>query len=304
MNIMNKNFEFKFNKKTIGILSSFGLIFVAAIWGFAFVIVKDSLDTIPPVYMVAIRYTIATVILAIVLNKRLLKISGAAWKHGILTGLMLGGAYISQTIGCNFTTAGKNAFLTTIYVIFIPLIAWPVYKKRPSIVVLFSAILAIVGIGLLALRNEGGSFSMNIGDILTLICGLGFAFHIVFTGFYCKEESPVVMTWIQFLVSAVISWIAAPVLDGGFSFSALNNSNAILSMLYLGVLSSLVCFLLQNICLKYMDSSLASLLLSLESVFGVIFSVIFLKEKMTALMILGCVLIFISITVAEQFNKE
>ena len=160
------------NKKLIGILASGGLILTAAIWGFAFVVVKDSVDTIPPVYMVSIRYTIAAVLLGFVLIPQFKKLNRYYWIHGAVTGLMLALGYITQTIGCKYTTAGKNAFLTTIYVILIPLISWPLNKKRPHFVVFLSAVMALVGIGLLALRNEGGVLGFNVGDILALIWGL------------------------------------------------------------------------------------------------------------------------------------
>lgn len=292
------------NKKLIGILASGGLILTAAIWGFAFVVVKDSVDTIPPVYMVSIRYTIAAVLLGFVLISQFKKLNRYYWIHGAVTGLMLALGYITQTIGCKYTTAGKNAFLTTIYVILIPLISWPLNKKRPHFVVFLSAVMALVGIGLLALRNEGGVLGFNVGDILTLICGLFYALHIIFTAKFSQDKNPVILTWIQFIVAAVFSWAVSPLIDGSFSVALLKSSRVIFSMLYLGIFSSLVAFLLQNICLKYMESSLASLFLSLESVFGVIFSAIFLRERMTLVMIVGCVLIFAAITIADQFHAK
>lgn len=292
------------NKKLIGILASGGLILTAAIWGFAFVVVKDSVDTIPPVYMVSIRYTIAAVLLGFVLIPQFKKLNRYYWIHGAVTGLMLALGYITQTIGCKYTTAGKNAFLTTIYVILIPLISWPLNRKRPHFVVFLSAVMALVGIGLLALRNEGGVLGFNVGDILTLICGLFYALHIIFTAKFSQDKNPVILTWIQFIVAAVFSWAVSPLIDGSFSVALLKSSRVIFSMLYLGILSSLVAFLLQNICLKYMESSLASLFLSLESVFGVVFSTIFLRERMTLVMIIGCVLIFAAITIADQFHAK
>lgn len=292
------------NKKLIGILASGGLILTAAIWGFAFVVVKDSVDTIPPVYMVSIRYTIAAVLLGFVLISQFKKLNRYYWIHGAVTGLMLALGYITQTIGCKYTTAGKNAFLTTIYVILIPLISWPLNKKHPHFVVFLSAVMALVGIGLLALRNEGGVLGFNVGDILTLICGLFYALHIIFTAKFSQDKNPVIFTWIQFIVAAVFSWAVSPLIDGSFSVALLKSSRVIFSMLYLGIFSSLVAFLLQNICLKYMESSLASLFLSLESVFGVIFSTIFLRERMTLVMIIGCVLIFAAITIADQFHAK
>ena len=218
---------------------------------------------------------------------------------GAVTGAFLCAAYIVQTIGCFYTTAGKNAFLTTVYVILIPIISWPLYKKRPGIYVFVAAILSMTGIGLLALggKDIGG---INIGDILTLICGLFYALHILWTE-KCNKEGcdTLIITFLQFFFASVFAWILAPFIDGKLDVSVFGNSKVIVSLLYLGLLSSMLCFTLQNVGLKYVQSSLASLFLSFESVFGVLFSTIFLHEKITLKMGIGCALIFLAVVLAE-----
>ena len=120
------------NSKYTSILASIGLIITAAIWGFAFVVVKDSLDYIGSFYMVAIRFSIAAIGMGLIFFKKIKLIDKKHLVMGAVTGFFLYFAYIVQTVGCFYTTAGKNAFLTTVYVILIPLIAWPLYKKRPG----------------------------------------------------------------------------------------------------------------------------------------------------------------------------
>ncbi len=285
------------NKK---ILASLGLVLTASIWGFAFVIVKDSLDYIGPMWMMAFRFTIAAVALSLVYCKRLSLLNKNYWIHGAVTGAMLFLAYATQTIGCNYTTAGKNAFLTTVYVILVPLISWPLYRRRPRVTVFVAAFMALAGIGMLALRKEGGSLSINIGDLLTLICGVFYALHIIFTAIFNRKDDPILLTVLQFIFAAGFSWIIAPFSDGAIPLMQLHNSRVVISMLYLGIFSTLIAFVLQNVSLKYLESSLASLFMSLESVFGVLFSTVFLHESMTPVMIVGCVLIFAAITIAEQ----
>ena len=162
-------------------LSSVGLILTAAIWGFAFVIVKDSLTHIGAVWMVAFRFTIAAVLLALFYCTKLKQINVSYLKQGAMLGLVLFLAYFTQTIGCDYTTAGKNAFLTTTYVILIPLISWGIYRKKPRFYVFIAAILSVTGIGLLALNgNDASLLQMNLGDILTLVCSVFYAIHIIF----------------------------------------------------------------------------------------------------------------------------
>lgn len=292
------------NKKSTQVFASLGLLLTAAVWGFAFVVVKDSLDYVGSVYMVAIRFSIAAIGLAIIFCKRLKKIDKKHLLMGGVTGLFLFLAYLVQTIGCSYTTAGKNAFLTTIYVILIPLISWPLYKKRPQWHVFLAAGLSLTGIGLLALGGDDIS-GINIGDILTLLCGLFFALHILWTE-KCNKEGcdTIIITMLQFAFAAFFGWILAPFMDGAFPIAAVQTPKVVLSMLYLGLFSSMICFSLQNIGLKYVQSSLASLFLSFESVFGVLFSTIFLHETLTLKMAAGCMLIFSAIVIAECLKKE
>lgn len=290
---MNNNLNLKY-------IFSAGLILTAAIWGFAFVIVKDSLNYIGPTWMVGIRFTLAAACLSLIFISRFKHLTKKIFWHGCFLGVLLFTAYETQTIGCNFTTAGKNAFLTTIYVILVPLLGWPVFKKRPRWFVWLAAFLSVAGIALLALNGETGKwYLMNKGDVLTLICGFFYAAHIIAGAFFVKDEDVILLTVFQFLVAGVLGLLLAPFMDGSLEMNLFANRNVVVSLLYLGLLSSMLAFCLQNAGLKYVPSSLASLFLSLESVFGVIFSCIILKERLTSKMFVGCVLIFGAILVAE-----
>jgi drug/metabolite transporter (DMT)-like permease len=288
------------NKKIISVFSGTGLILTAGIWGFAFVIVKDSLDYVPALYMMAFRFTIAAAALAVIYRRKLYKLTTDYWRHGSILGLFLFLAYAFQTVGCNYTTAGKNAFITTVYVFLVPLLGWPLKKSRPGWYVFVAAAMSLTGIGLLALtKADSGFFSINRGDFLTIICGFFFAVHILFNEKYGEFEDPVLLTVLQFVFAAVFSWLLSPVTDGAFPLTVIKNSHVVISMLYLGIFSTMLAFLLQNICLKYMESSLAALFLSLESVFGMLFSVLLMGERMSVQGLFGCVLIFIAIILAE-----
>ncbi len=290
-------------KKT-ALLASCGLVTAAAIWGFAFVIVKDSLDYVGAVWEIAFRFSIAALLLAAIYAKKLPLLDAAAWRHGIVLGSFLFLAYFLQTIGCKYTTAGKNAFLTTIYVILVPLFGWALGARRPGWHVFVAALLAVAGIALLALPDGGTSLlAVNNGDILTLACGIFYALHICFVARYAGREDPVLLTVLQFAVAALLGWLSAPFVDGAFPAQAAAQPRVIMAMLYLGVFSTMVAFVLQNLCLKYVPSALAALLLSLESVFGVLFGTAILKEQLSARMWLGCALIFAAILGAEVVPK-
>ena len=288
------------NKRNLEYIFSAGLVLTAAIWGFAFVIVKDSLEYIGPTWMVGIRFCIAALCLSLIFIKRFRHLTKKIFFHGCLLGLFLFTAYETQTIGCNYTTAGKNAFLTTVYVILVPLLGWPVFKKRPAWFVWLAAFLSVTGIALLALNGETGKwYLMNKGDVLTLICGFFYAVHIIGGAFFVKDEDVILLTVFQFFTAGTLGMLLAPFADGVLDCNLFANRSVVVSLLYLGLLSSMLCFCLQNVGLKYVNSSLASLFLSLESVFGVLFSCLILHETMTFKMAAGCVLIFAAILVAE-----
>lgn len=280
----------------IRVLSSLGLLLAAVIWGFAFVVVKNSLDLIPPIYMLAFRFTIAAAALTLIMFPKLRNLTRRDWTSGAVLGFFLFTAHAVQTIGCQYTTAGKNAFLTTIYVIIVPFLHWIMNRKRPSGYAMTAAMIAVVGIGLLSL--QGGDAGVNIGDVLTVICGFLFAVHIVYIDRYTESQDPIILTVMQMIFAAIFSWILAPICDGGFPAAAFQ-SEVVTGMLYLGLLSTMVGFLLQNVGQKYTAPSTASLLLSFESVFGVLFSVIFLQEQLTLRMLFGCGLMFFAVLLVE-----
>ena len=291
------------NAKFTSIAASAGLLLAATIWGYSFVTVKDSLDYIGPMYMIAYRYTIAALAMSLIFIKKWKLLNKEYLLQGLFTGSFLFLAYVTQTIGCDYTTAGKNAFLTTVYVIFIPFITWLLSRKRPRFYVFIAAFMSITGIGFLALGSDDAG-GLNVGDILTIICGIFFALHIIFTEkFNHRGGDPLFLTLLQFVFIAIFGWISAPIFDGAFPVATAFTGRVVGSMLYLGLLSTMVGFSLQNIGLKYVQSSLASLFLSFESVFGILFSTIFLHEAFTLKMFFGCVLIFTAVLLAENGDR-
>ena len=192
-------------KKNIIWIANLGMAFTALIWGFAFVVVKDSVDSVPPVYMLAFRFTIAFVGLSLVFYKKLPKITRSDLICGSFLGFWLFISYFFQTVGIQYTTAGKNAFLTTIYVVIVPFLHWGINRKRPDGSCIGAAFLAVTGIGLLSLQ---GDMTVNLGDILTIVCGFGYAFHMIYIDKYTKTHDPIILTILQIGTAAAISWIA------------------------------------------------------------------------------------------------
>ncbi len=279
------------------LLAGSGMVLMTVIWGGAFVAMKTSVDMIPPAWLLTARFLLSAAAMIILFHRNLIGINRKTVFHGCITGFFFGAAYLFQTYGLKYTTASKNAFITTLYVIMVPFIFWAVKRKKPGNWSIAAAFIAVAGLGLLTLE---GDLSVGYGDFLTLLCGIGFAFQITFVGIYTQEgDDPLAIGVIQIIVGAAMCLILAPFLDGPVSLSLLADSGVIASLLYVSLLSTALCTVLQNIGQKYISAGTASILMSLEAVFGAIFSALILKEVMTARMITGCVLIFSALILSE-----
>ncbi len=265
----------------------------AIIWGSSFLVVKDSMDVMKPHVLLALRFTLGCLLLAVVFHKRLKALNKEYFMKGGIIGFLLILAYSLQTIGIIDTTPGKNAFLTAIYCVIVPFLFWAVDKKKPDIFNVIAALIGIIGIGFVSLN---GNLGIGKGDILTLISGFAYALHMVAVAKFGKEKDPILLTILQFGYAAIFSWIMV-LIDNDFPRQW--SANTIFGLLYLSVFATAIALLFQNIGQKYTNPAPAAIILSLESVFGVLFSVACSYEKLTLRLLLGFVLIFIAVIVSE-----
>lgn len=280
-------------KQNVGLYSKIALLLATLIWGTSFVIIKDTVNLISPNFLMALRFTGAFVLLAVIFRKRLRNVNfESVWQGGVI-GIFLYLAYIWQTYGIMFTTPGKNAFLTAFYCVLVPFLAWIVKGPRPDRWNIIAAFMCITGIGLISLN---GNFLIGKGDFYTLIGGFFFACHMVAVSKFGGDKDPIVVTIIQFASAAICFWVTTFALDGVPRGIHLN---VIPSVIYLCLFCTAAALLLQNFGQKHTTPSTASLLLSLESVFGTMFSAVLGREDLTARMICGFVTIFLSIIVSE-----
>ncbi len=254
---------------------------------------KDTVDIMVPHLLLALRFSIACILLCVIFIKNFKKINLTYILHGGIIGLLLFLAYSTQTIGITDTTPGKNAFLTAIYCVMVPFIFWFFTKKKPDRYNLIAAFLCITGIGFISLNSD---FSIGFGDTLTLVGGLFFALHLVAISIFGSDKDPILITILQFFFAAVFSWITTLVFE---SASPQISTNALPSVIYLAVFCTAGALLLQNIGQKYTNPSPAAIILTLESVFGAIFSVSLGYESLTPKLFFGFVLIFLSVIISE-----
>ena len=277
------------------LVAKLALLLATLIWGSSFIIMKDALDDITTYYLLAIRFTGAFVLLGIVFWKK--------WKHinkeviiaGFIMGTALIAAYAFQTFGLMDTTPGKNAFLTAGYCILVPFLFWGIAGSRPDKFNVIAAVLCIVGIGLVALDDN---LSVGRGDLLTLVCCVFYALHIVVSAKFTRTMDVMLLTIGQFFFAAMWSWALAFLFEPPLIVSEM--STEIWMVLgYLCVFATAGALGLQTFGLKYTSPSAGALILSLESVFGVIFSIMVGAEEVTARLLIGFAVIFFAIVVSE-----
>ncbi len=269
------------------------LIAMTFIWGTSFVILKNTLESISTLYILAVRFTGAALIMAVFGAREWRKADRKYLIGGALMGACMFVAYVFQTYGLVSTTPGKNAFLTTTYCVIVPFLYWLIRGKKPDGWNIAAAVLCVIGVGLISLDAK---LSVNKGDILTVICGLFYALHIIVSAAYVRGRSVILLTAVQFGTAAVLSWISAVMLAPAPSGAP---ASAWLSVAYLCIMCTAVCFGLQAFGQKYSPPSQTAVIMTLESVFGAAISVVFFNEKLTLKIFLGFAAMFIAVLISE-----
>lgn len=272
------------------------MLFAAAfIWGSSFFIMKNALNAIPVQYLLAIRFTMGALLLALVCWKRWKNVTKDYLWRGAIIGGCLYLAYSIQTYGLALTTPSKNAFLTAVYCVIVPFLYWLFVGVKPDRYNILAAALCVGGVGLVSLS---GDLSVNLGDALTLLCAIFYAAHIVAVAKVSPQKDIYLLTVFQFAFAALYAWIGGALTES-FPTQALADPQVILPLCYLGVMATTVALLFQNVGQVNSDPASAAVILSLESVFGVLCSVVFADDTVSVRMAVGFVMIFVAVVCSE-----
>lgn len=303
MNHMRKNWK-----------SPLLLLLTATIWGVAFVAQSVGMDYVKPFTFNGVRSLLGAAVLVPVIflfgkqadddkhageagdTSSKSEAGKTLWIGGILCGLCLCVASSLQQIGIQYTTAGKAGFLTAMYIIIVPVMGLFLGKKfSPSIGI--SIALATAGLYLLSIKD---GFSIGAGDIYVILCAVVFALHIMVIDYFAPKCSGVKLSCIQFLVCGVLCMIVALIFEKPQVSRILD---AWLPIAYAGIMSCGVAYTLQIIGQKGMNPTIASLILSLESVISVLAGWVILHQSMSERELIGCVIMFAAIILAQLPEK-
>ena len=287
------------------------LLLAAFIWGMAFVSQSKGMDYMHPLTFNGVRSLIGAFVLLvyIVISRKTIgnKAKKIDWqltlKAGICCGLALTIASTLQQYGIKYTTVGKAGFITTLYIIFVP-IAGIFLKKKVGWIVWVGAVMAAAGMYLLCMTE---SLKLGTGDVLVFLCAIVFSVHILTVDYFAPKTDGVIISCIQFTVCGILCTVGA-LIWGNPSFSQIWDGMG--TLLYAGVLSCGVAYTLQIVGQRNVNPTVAALILSLESVFATIsgwiaYKVGFLKtdQTMTGRQIAGCVLVFAAVILVQLPEK-
>lgn len=274
------------------------LFIVAIIWGGGFVAGKMALTGFEPFVILAYRFLVSALICGAIFYKKIKYTTKKTALRGLLIGSLQLLALSAQLVGLKYTTSAKQSFLCTAYVALVPFISWVIIKKRPSLKAFIAGFMALVGIGMISLSQ---SLTISFGDALSLGFALLFGIQIVLVGSFIGECDSIQFTFFQMLSAGVISAILGKI--NGQTFITYE-TEAMIGVGYLIVFNTLIAFIAQNIAQKYTSDTTASLLLSFESVFGFVFSILYYKNAITARLLMGCALCFSAVIISNIKLKK
>ena len=289
------------NTNLIKILSRLALLTTAVVWGSSLVVLSLVRDAFAPNMVLAIRFGVASIVLSLIFAPRFKHYDKTYLINGSIIGVFLFIAYSAQTIGVVSAggAPGRSGFISASYCVIVPFLAWIFLRERPDIYNISAAILCITGLFFVFYKDLIGSANVGItlGDFYALLSGLLFAAHIVSVAKFGKGKDPILITITQFAMATIISIIVTFLFEDNSKM--IINTGSILGVGYLAIMCTAIALLFQTIGQSNTPSSTAAIILGLESIFSIIFAVIWAGEVLSVFSVIGFFFIFIAIIVSE-----
>ena len=267
-------------------LAPWALLSVAAAWGFAFVVMKDAIQRQSVNNFLFTRFALAAVVMLLIRPQTIKHFSKDLLQRGSLAGVFLGLGYIFQTLGLERTGAAITGFITGLYVVLTPVLAWLVLKEKITRFVWLCIMVATVGLGLLSVRG----FSVGIGEMLVLASAFFFAAHIIALSKWSSGRDVYAMTVVQLTMCGLLAGIAS--IPSGYS--APPDSGVWAVVIFTAVFATAIAFIVQTWSQAHMSATKVAVILTMEVVFAAVFAMLFGGELLTLQSALGGVLVVIA----------
>ncbi len=277
-----------------GLRADIALILITIIWGSSFTLVKKSLAQASPIAFIALRFWVATVVIIACMPRSVLDISGETLRRGVTLSTLLLGGFIFQTLGLRGTTASRSAFITSMCVLLVPILGYLLFRHRPRSQTLAGVMLATVGLGLLTLERLELAFSH--GDLLTFLCAIVFALHILYLGRYLPTSDFRQLLILQIAGSAVWCTLLLPLLESPF---LIWDMAFVFYVAVVGIFATGIAFYGQAWAQRFTTPNRTALIFSLEPFFATVFAYVILGDRLTLKERIGGVFVMVGIVIAE-----
>jgi drug/metabolite transporter (DMT)-like permease len=274
-------------------LAVVALLLVGFVWGAAFVVMKDAIQEQPYMDFLATRFTVAAAAMFLLRPVVASKLAPGDLKYGAVAGVVLAFAYITQTIGLELTTASISGFLTGLYVVLTPLLAWLVLKQKISLKIAIGAVLAAIGLGVLS--GAATTVEFQIGQIWLIICAVLYAVHILVLGKFGQGRDSYRFAMLQIGFVAIVTWVFA-LADG---YQAPPNGSVWFAIVFTALLSTVFAFWVQTWAQTIIEPSRVALLITSEVIFTALLAVGVGQEPLTLTMVVGGSIMVVAMLLVE-----
>lgn len=281
--------------KPIEFLADLSLLFIAIIWGSTFIIVKQSVENIPVFSFLFMRFTLAGILLIFINAPKLKAIDKGVLTDGLMLGLALFLAYAFQTFSLTVTPASITAFITGLFVVFVPILSSLILKKLPRHEAIVGVVLATIGLALITLRD---TLLLSFGEFLALVCAFFVAIHIILTDKFSRRNDFTLLTLVQVNMVALFSLMFSAFFDPRV-IPEYFNQQLIFSLAINSVFATVVAFGIQMSMQKHTTPTKAAIIFIMEPVSSVFFSYWFGGEFLTTKQYAGTFLILLAMVVTE-----
>ena len=276
------------------------LLLVTIFWGAGFPATKIALQTITPYYHIGIRFAVASLLLSLLFYKKLRSLNKSLIKPALILSSLLFATYAFQTVGIQYTTASKSGFFSGLAVLIVPLFSIFYMKTKLELKTIISVVTATLGLFLLS--YTGSDFNFNIGDFLTILCSICYAWQLLFTGTYVQKHDATLLAIVQLFFVSLYGMAFAVILE---PIPANMSVPSFWSLMFSAVFCTAFAFWMQTTAQKFTAASHIALIFTMEPVFGALTSFLLLNEVLGAMGIIGGILIVSAMIISEfQWTKS
>lgn len=276
-------------------LALLGLLAVTAAWGSTFYLLKDVVDRVPPTDFLAVRFLLATVAVAAIAPRAVAMLTPAQRVHGVLLGLVYGGAQILQTVGIQTTSASVSGFVTGMYVVFVPLLGAVLLKAKVGRTVWLAVGLATAGLGVLSLQG----LAVGGGEALTLASAVLYAAHIVGLGVWSRGNA-LGLTVVQLATITVVCGVGA--VPGGVTLPQTGGDWT--ALVYMALVAGALALVVQTWAQSHLTATRAAIVMTMEPVFAGLFAVALGGERLGSRVVLGGAMVLAAMYLVELGPRE